>query len=55
LITRQPLSFEERSHLKQTAKMQFYLDSECPMLVAEALAWAEENPGCLPFSLESLF
>lgn len=55
LITRQLLSFEERSHLKQTAKMQFYLDSQCPMLVAEALAWAEENPGCLPFSLESLF
>ncbi|MBW4606835.1 MAG: hypothetical protein KME22_06320 [Hassallia sp. WJT32-NPBG1] len=41
------ISGSERSHLEQIAKMQFYLDSGEEMLVAEAIAWAAANPGCL--------
>lgn len=54
-ITRRLLSVGERTHLEQTVKMQFYLDSKCPVLVAKAEAWSRENPGCLPFSLLSAF
>ncbi|HYW18478.1 MAG TPA: hypothetical protein VE956_04045 [Nodularia sp. (in: cyanobacteria)] len=41
--------------LEQIAKMQFYLDSGCPALISEANSWADANPGCLPFCLESAF
>lgn len=47
------ISGQERDRLEQRAKMQFYLDSGCSVLVAEAEAWAAMNPGCLPFSLDS--
>ncbi len=46
------ISASERSRLEMIAKMQFYLDSGCSVLVAEAQAWAAANPGCLPFSSE---
>jgi hypothetical protein len=46
------ISGSERSHLEQIAKMQFYLDSGDEMLVAEAIAWAAANPGCLPLIFE---
>lgn len=46
------ISAQERSHLEMIAKMQFYLDSGCSVLVAEAQAWAAANPGCLPFTFE---
>ncbi|WP_375496428.1 hypothetical protein [uncultured Nostoc sp.] len=55
LITGRILSTQERASLEMIAKMQFYLDSGCSVLVAEAEAWAAVNPGCLPFSLESAF
>lgn len=55
LITGRILSPQERDRLEQSAKMQFYLDSGCSVLVAEAEAWAAVNPGCLPFSLDSAF
>ncbi|MBC1238665.1 hypothetical protein [Nostoc sp. 2RC] len=55
LITGRILSTQERASLEMIAKMQFYLDSGCSVLVAEAEAWATVNPGCLPFSLESAF
>jgi hypothetical protein len=55
LIVGRIISGQERSRLEQTAKMQFYLDSGCSVLVAEAEAWGAANPGCLPFSLESAF
>ncbi|MGH1395416.1 MAG: hypothetical protein ACRAVC_15490 [Trichormus sp.] len=51
VITGHILSTQERDRLEQRAKMQFYLDSGCSVLVAEAEAWAAVNPGCLPFSL----
>jgi hypothetical protein len=41
--------------LEQIVKMQFYLDSGCPILITEANSWADANPGCLPFCLESVF
>ncbi|MBD2694327.1 hypothetical protein [Anabaena catenula] len=40
----------EGNHLEMTLKMQFYLDSGHEVLVAEATAWAEDNPGCLQFA-----
>ncbi|WP_234300810.1 hypothetical protein [Sphaerospermopsis aphanizomenoides] len=40
---------QEREQLEMKFRMQFYLDSGHEVLVAEATAWAEENPGCLPF------
>ncbi|MFK0734764.1 MAG: hypothetical protein ACIWVG_27065 [Gloeotrichia echinulata HAB0833] len=46
---------KERQTLEQRAKMQFYLDSGNKTLIAEAEAWADANPGCLPFSLELAF
>jgi hypothetical protein len=49
------ISAQERDRLEMIVKMQFYLDSGCSVLVAEAEAWAAVNPGCLPFSLESAF
>jgi hypothetical protein len=55
VITGRLLLGQERSRLEQIAKYQFYLDSGCSVLVAEAEAWAAVNPGCLPFSLESAF
>ncbi|MFB2772675.1 hypothetical protein ACE1AT_25865 [Pelatocladus sp. BLCC-F211] len=55
VITGHILSAQERASLEMIAKMQFYLDSGCSVLVAEAEAWAAVNPGCLPFSLESAF
>ncbi len=55
VITGHILSTQERDRLEQRAKMQFYLDSGCSVLVAEAETWAAVNPGCLPFSLESAF
>ncbi|NJL78254.1 MAG: hypothetical protein HC874_09690 [Richelia sp. SL_2_1] len=55
VITGRLLLGQERSRLEQIAKYQFYLDSGCSVLVAEAEAWADGNPGCLPFSLESAF
>ncbi|WP_375503498.1 hypothetical protein [uncultured Nostoc sp.] len=41
--------------LEQIVKMQFYLDSGYPALITEANCWADANPGCLPFCLESAF
>jgi hypothetical protein len=38
----------ERAHLEQVARMQFYWQSGSPTLLAEALAWASANPGCIP-------
>ncbi|WP_414624606.1 hypothetical protein [Calothrix sp. CCY 0018] len=55
VITGRLLLGQERSRKEQIAKYQFYLDSGCSVLVAEAEAWAAVNPGCLPFSLESAF
>ena len=55
VITGRLLQGQERARLEQIAKYQFYLDSGCSVLVAEAEAWAAVNPGCLPFSLESAF
>lgn len=55
VITGHILSTQERDRLEMIAKIQFYLDSGCSVLVAEAEAWAAVNPGCLPFSLESAF
>jgi hypothetical protein len=55
LIVGRIIGGQERSRLEQTAKMQFYLDSGCSVLVAEAEAWGAANPGCLPFSLDSAF
>lgn len=55
VITGRLLLGQERSRLEQIVKYQFYLDSGCSVLVAEAEAWAAANPGCLPFSLESAF
>ncbi|MEO0684807.1 MAG: hypothetical protein AAFY76_07090 [Cyanobacteria bacterium J06649_11] len=55
VITGRLLQGQERTRLEQIAKYQFYLDSGCSVLVAEAEAWAAVNPGCLPFSLESAF
>lgn len=40
---------DERKHIEERAKYQFYLDSRCETLVNEALEWAGANPGCLPF------
>ena len=55
VITGRLLLGQERSRLEQIAKYQFYMDSGCSVLVAEAEAWAAVNPGCLPFSLQSAF
>ncbi|MEO0936320.1 MAG: hypothetical protein AAFY21_22170, partial [Cyanobacteria bacterium J06641_2] len=55
VITGRLLQGQERARLEQIAKYQFYMDSGCSVLVAEAEAWAAVNPGCLPFSLESAF
>lgn len=55
VITGRLLQGQERTRLEQIAKYQFYMDSGCSVLVAEAEAWAAVNPGCLPFSLESAF
>jgi hypothetical protein len=49
LISGRLIGGQERQHLEKTFKMQFYLDSGHELLVAEATAWAEDNPGCLPF------
>jgi hypothetical protein len=49
LISGRLIGGQERQHLKKTFKMQFYLDSGHELLMAEATAWAETNPGCLPF------
>ena len=38
----------ERARLEQVARMQFYWQSGSPTLLAEALAWASANPGCIP-------
>jgi hypothetical protein len=43
---------EEREYLEKVLKMQYYLDSGHELLVAEAEAWAAENPGWLPFTLD---
>jgi hypothetical protein len=45
-------SREEREYLEKVLKMQYYLDSGHELLVAEAEAWAAENPGCLPFTVD---
>ncbi|MUG96986.1 hypothetical protein F7734_33475 [Scytonema sp. UIC 10036] len=55
LMTGRFICGSERSSLLKIAKMQFYLDSECNSLIAEALEWAAANPGCLPFTLETAF
>ncbi|WP_413176361.1 hypothetical protein [Anabaena azotica] len=54
VISRRLICGQERLHLEMTFRMQFYLDSGHEVLVAEATGWAEENPGCLPFSWESV-
>jgi hypothetical protein len=50
-ICRQERDCAERSaegnRLGMKFRMQFYLDSGHEVLVAEATAWAEDNPGCL--------
>ena len=47
VITGRLLQGQERARLEQIAKYQFYMDSGCSVLVAEAEAWADVNPGCL--------
>lgn len=55
LIARCLIGGKERERLEQSAKMQFYLDSNNKTLIVEAKEWADANPGCLPFSLELAF
>ncbi|GAB1541456.1 hypothetical protein NUACC21_41270 [Scytonema sp. NUACC21] len=55
IIAGRLISGSERSRLLQIAKMEFYLDSGCDSLIAEALEWAAANPGCLPFTLSAAF
>lgn len=55
LIARCLIGGKERECLEQSAKMQFYLDSNNKTLIVEAKEWADANPGCLPFSLELAF
>lgn len=47
VISRRLICGQERRHLEMKFRMQFYLDSGHEVLVAEATAWAEDNPGCL--------
>ena len=40
---------QEQSRQRQIARMQRYLDSGDPILIAEAIKWGQQNPGVLEF------
>ncbi len=51
-VKQQPMIAGQRGQAKVIARMQGYLQSGDPILMAEAIAWAEVNPGVLAGGIE---